>query len=118
MTCSSNRWIVFIFCTGFPPERGGDYPSCAKWQTTFAAEKIVLEMDNLNTHREASLYEAFAPETALALCERFKSHHPPRHGSWLNMAEIGCWRGHAWPGGSARSWHSNGSSPVRKPGSS
>ena len=53
-----------------------------------AAEKIVLVMDNLNTHREASLYEAFAPEKARALCERFEIHHTPKHGSWLNMAEI------------------------------
>jgi hypothetical protein len=45
-------------------------------------------MDNLNTHREASLYEAFAPEKARALCERFEIHHTPKHGSWLNMAEI------------------------------
>lgn len=53
-----------------------------------AAEKIILVMDNLNTHKEASLYEAFAPEKARALCERFEIHHTPKHGSWLNMAEI------------------------------
>ena len=52
------------------------------------AEKIVLVMDNLNTHKEASLYEAFAPEKARALCERFEMHYTPKHGSWLNMAEI------------------------------
>ena len=52
------------------------------------AEKIVLVMDNLNTHRTASLYEAFEPEKARALCERFEIHHTPKHGSWLNMAEI------------------------------
>ena len=52
------------------------------------AEKIVLVMDNLNTHREASLYEAFPPEKARALCERFEFHYTPKHGSWLNMAEI------------------------------
>jgi len=45
-------------------------------------------MDNLNTHKEASLYEAFPPEKARALCERFEMHHTPKHGSWLNMAEI------------------------------
>jgi hypothetical protein len=52
------------------------------------AEKIILVMDNLNTHKEASLYEAFAPEKARALCERFEFHYTPKHGSWLNMAEI------------------------------
>ena len=52
------------------------------------AEKIVLVMDNLNTHKEASLYEAFAPDKARALCERFEMHYTPKHGSWLNMAEI------------------------------
>ena len=45
-------------------------------------------MDNLNTHKEASLYEAFPPEKARALCERFEIHYTPKHGSWLNMAEI------------------------------
>ncbi len=52
------------------------------------AEKIILVMDNLNTHKEASLYEAFTPEKARALCERFEIHYTPKHGSWLNMAEI------------------------------
>lgn len=52
------------------------------------AAKIILVMDNLNTHKEASLYEAFPPEKARALCERFEIHYTPKHGSWLNMAEI------------------------------
>jgi hypothetical protein len=52
------------------------------------AQKIVLVMDNLNTHKEASLYKAFTPEKARALCERFEFHYTPTHGSWLNMAEI------------------------------
>lgn len=52
------------------------------------ATKIILVMDNLNTHKEASLYEAFPPEKARALCERFEMHYTPKHGSWLNMAEI------------------------------
>ncbi len=52
------------------------------------AGKIVLVMDHLNTHKEASLYEAFPPEKARALCERFEMHFTPKHGSWLNIAEI------------------------------
>jgi len=52
------------------------------------AEKIVVVMDNLNTHMPASFYEAFAPEEARRLVERFEFHYTPKHGSWLNMAEI------------------------------
>jgi hypothetical protein len=53
-----------------------------------AADKIVLVLDNLNTHKLASLYEAFAPAEARRLAERFEVHHTPKHGSWLNVAEI------------------------------
>jgi len=52
------------------------------------AEKITLVMDNLNTHKPGSLYEAFTPEKAKALWDRFEFVHTPKHGSWLNMAEI------------------------------
>lgn len=51
------------------------------------AEQIVLVQDNLNTHKPASLYEAFAPAEARRLVERFEWHYTPKHGSWLNMAE-------------------------------
>lgn len=52
------------------------------------AEKIVLVMDNLNTHKPASLYQAFAPEEARRILDRLEIHYTPKHGSWLNMAEI------------------------------
>jgi transposase len=52
------------------------------------AERIVLVMDNLNTHTPASLYEAFEPEEARRLAEKLEIHYTPKHGSWLNMAEI------------------------------
>jgi transposase len=52
------------------------------------AEKIVLVMDNLNTHTPASLYETFEPEEAKRLAEKLQIHYTPKHGSWLNMAEI------------------------------
>jgi hypothetical protein len=52
------------------------------------AETVVLVMDNLNTHNIASLYEAFDPEEAFALAQRLEIHHTPKHGSWLNIAEI------------------------------
>ncbi|WP_329332009.1 IS630 family transposase [Streptomyces sp. NBC_01456] len=52
------------------------------------ADKVVLVMDNLNTHTTASLYEAFDPKKAFALAQRLEIHHTPKHGSWLNIAEI------------------------------
>jgi hypothetical protein len=48
----------------------------------------VLVQDNLNTHTPASLYEAFAPAEAKRLADRLELHYTPRHGSWLNMAEL------------------------------
>ena len=51
-------------------------------------EKIVLVTDNLNTHSPASLYKAFPPEEARRLAERFEWHYTPKHGSWLDIAEI------------------------------
>ena len=52
------------------------------------ATKIKLVMDNLNTHNLSSLYEAFDLETALNLAKRLEIHYTPKHGSWLNIAEI------------------------------
>jgi len=56
-----------------------DYPDAAT---------VVLVMDNLNTHDIGSLYEAFEPAEAFALARRLEIHHTPKHGSWLNIAEI------------------------------
>jgi hypothetical protein len=52
------------------------------------AEKIVVVLDNLNTHTPSAFYETFAPPEARRLMERFEFHFTPKHGSWLNMAEI------------------------------
>ncbi len=52
------------------------------------AEKVVLVMDNLNTHDTASLYLAFPPEEARRLADRLEIHYTPKHGSWLDIAEI------------------------------
>jgi len=52
------------------------------------AEKVVLVLDNLNTHAVSSLYAAFPPSEARRLAERLELHHTPKHGSWLNIAEI------------------------------
>ena len=51
-------------------------------------DRIVLVMDNLNTHHAASLYEAFEPAEARRIAERLEIHYTPKHGSWLTMAEI------------------------------
>jgi len=67
-------WAAFI--KGMLDER---YPQ---------ATKIRLVMDNLNTHSAASLYEAFDPEEARRLARRLEIHYTPKHGSWLNVAEI------------------------------
>ena len=67
-------WAAFI--KGMLDER---YP---------AAAKVILVMDNLNTHSVASLYEAFAPQEARRLAQRLEIHCTPKHGSWLNIAEI------------------------------
>jgi DDE superfamily endonuclease len=53
-----------------------------------AAEKIVLVQDNLNTHTPGSLYEAFPPAEAKRLADRLEIHYTPKHGSWLNIAEL------------------------------
>ena len=52
------------------------------------ADNIVLVMDNLNTHKKASLYEAFEPAEAKRIADKLEIHYTPKHGSWLNMAEI------------------------------
>ncbi len=68
-----------------------DFAEVLRWlaeELHAEAEKIVLVMDNLNTHKLASLYEAFPPEQARRIAERLEIHHTPKHGSWLNMAEI------------------------------
>jgi hypothetical protein len=52
------------------------------------AERIVIVLDNLNTHSPASLYEAFQPREAKRILDRLEFHYTPKHGSWLNMVEI------------------------------
>jgi transposase len=66
-------WALFL------QDIAGQYPE---------AKKILLVMDNLNTHTPGSLYETYSPENAKALWNRFEFLYTPKHGSWLNMAEI------------------------------
>jgi hypothetical protein len=68
-----------------------DYAQCLRWlvDTVYPhAEYIRLVQDNLNTHTAAALYEAFEPAVARRILQRFEFHYTPKHGSWLNMAEI------------------------------
>jgi hypothetical protein len=68
-----------------------DWAKQIKWLLTEQypnAKKVVLVIDNLNTHNISSLYEAFPPAEAFALAQRLEIHHTPKHGSWLNIAEI------------------------------
>ena len=68
-----------------------DFAEVVRWlveEVHEEAEKVALVMDNLNTHKVASLYEAFPPERARRIAEKLEIHHTPKHGSWLNMAEI------------------------------
>lgn len=91
---------LFMFCC---PKRGWrhvavtehrtmeDFAHQMKWLVDEGfptAERVRVVMDNLNTHKPASLYETFAPEEARRILRKLEFHYTPRHGSWLNIAEI------------------------------
>jgi hypothetical protein len=91
---------LFMFCE---PKRGWrhvevteqrtmkDFAHQMKWLIDEAfpeAERVRVVMDNLNTHKPASLYETFAPEEARRILRKLEFHYTPKHGSWLNIAEI------------------------------
>jgi hypothetical protein len=94
-TCSIFVWVEPLAgwrrVHALPRRTRGDWASQVKELLTVDspdAETVVLVMDNLNTHGIASLYEAFEPAEAHALAQRLEIHHTPKHGSWLNIAEI------------------------------
>ena len=69
-----------------------DFAHQMRWLADAAypeAEKVRVVLDNLNTHKPASLYETFEPKEARRVIQRLEFHYTPKHGSWLNMAEIG-----------------------------
>jgi hypothetical protein len=75
----------------FPQRTKKDWAYQIQWllnEQYGEAEKVVLVMDNLNTHTISSLYETFAPQEAFCLAQRLEIHFTPKHGSWLNIAEI------------------------------
>jgi len=91
---------LFLFCQ---PKRGWrhvevteqrtmlDFAQQMKWLVEVGfpeAARVRVVMDNLNTHKAASLYERFAPEEARRILRKLEFHYTPKHGSWLNMAEI------------------------------
>jgi len=68
-----------------------DWAKCVKWMVDELysdAEKIVMVMDNLNTHKKASLYETFEVPETKRIADKLEIHYTPKHGSWLNIAEI------------------------------
>jgi len=68
-----------------------DFAAQMKWLVDEGypdADRIRLVLDNRNTHKIASLYEPFAPEEARRIAKKLEFHYTPKHGSWLNMAEI------------------------------
>ena len=91
---------IFIFteplsgwrnATAEPHRTSVDWAHKIKWLLTKQypkVKKVVLVLDNLNTHSTASLYKAFPPEEAFKLASRLEIHYTPKHGSWLNIAEI------------------------------
>ena len=94
---TANLFMVFEPLLGWRTVRvterrtAKDFAEVVRWLVEDVhedAEKVVLVVDNLNTHKPASLYEAFEPERARRIIERLEIHYTPKHGSWLNMAEI------------------------------
>jgi hypothetical protein len=92
---------IFLYCeplTGWSHVTARDRRTRVDWAETVrdlvdthypGSERVVLVMDNLNTHTLGSLYEAFPPAEAKRLADRLELHYTPKHGSWLNIAEIG-----------------------------
>ena len=93
----SNLFLFFAPLQGWREVKVTDQRTKVDWAVAMReladvhfpnAERIIVEMDNLNTHNPSSLYEAFAPEEAKRILNRLEFHYTPKHGSWLNMAEI------------------------------
>lgn len=74
-----------------PRRTSEDWAKQMKWlidETYPDVEKIVLVMDNLNTHTIASFYKVFPPDEAFRLAQKLEIHYTPKHGSWLDIADI------------------------------
>ena len=89
ISVSENRMTKLNLIDDFVLEDGA--PALRRHMRTVQgpdAERIVLVMDNLNTHSVSSLYEAFPPDEAFRIMRKLEIHHTPKHGSWLDIAEI------------------------------
>ena len=92
----SNLFMLFAPLAGWRQVKVTDRHTQIDWAQLikelvdehFPDKKIILVMDNLNTHKLGSLYAAFKPEEARRIAERLEIHYTPKHGSWLDMAEI------------------------------
>ncbi len=92
----SNLFMLFAPLEGWRHVKVTDRHTKVDWaqlikelvDVHYPDKNIILVMDNLNTHKLGSLYEAFAPEEARRIAERLEIHYTPKHGSWLDMAEI------------------------------
>jgi len=94
-TCSiflfTEPLAAWRYAKALPRRTREDWASQIKWlldEQYHYTKKITLVMDNLNTHGISSLYQAFPPEEAFRLAQRLEIHYTPKHGSWLNIAEI------------------------------
>ena len=79
------------YAEAFPQRTKKDWAHRIQWLLNgqySGTEKVILVMDNLNTHTVSSLYETFSPQEAFRLAQRLEIHYTPKHGSWLNIAEI------------------------------
>ncbi len=89
MFCEPKRGFRHVAVTG--QRTMPDFARQMQWLVDEAyptASRVRVVLDNLNTHKLASLYETFAPEEARRIARRLELHYTPKHGSWLNMAEI------------------------------
>lgn len=88
--CSPSRWGTGVAWKSPRAGHASTGPCKSRISSTCypQATKIRLVMDNLNTHTIGSLYEAFPPEEARRIAEKLEIHYTPKHGSWLNVAEI------------------------------
>jgi hypothetical protein len=93
----SNLFMFFAPLQGWRRVKVTDHRTKIDWAVAMRelvdeyfpeAKKVTVVMDNLNTHSPSSLYEAFSPEEARRILGRLELHYTPKHGSWLNMAEI------------------------------
>jgi hypothetical protein len=93
----SNLFMIFAPLEGWRHVKVTDRRTKVDWANCIkelvdihfpCAEKITLVMDNLNTHKPSSLYEAFHPDEAMRILKKLEIHYTPKHGSWLDIAEI------------------------------